>query len=160
MPCTCQYKNRSMWGSLLWKLLHGIPRKIVKIENVDKSVNLIKNFFIMLPCDECYMHAKSYLTTNPVVLSDPDNLQKIRDDFDKYIFNFHDTVNKRLKKIIPPEYTTHVKYKQLPTDTKFVNIPETKKIYKNKINIAFFDKHHTSDEKKFLKQFFVIYASL
>ena len=158
MTCTCKYNDKLIWGQHLWRLLHSIPYKLTNSNNKDKAIKIIQKFYSLLPCNECYDHAKLYLSKNNINI-ETNNLEEIKQILDKYIFDFHNTVNVRLKKDIKKEYKSYDLYKQTKA-LHTIDMSEIRKIYRNKHNNEFFVTHHTEHERRFIKDFFIVYGKL
>lgn len=78
------------WGPGLWKYLHALPKYS---ESVDSLRGTLRN--LDLPCPECRSHYKEYITERPV------NTIQTREAGQRWIFDLHNTVNRRLGK---PQY--------------------------------------------------------
>lgn len=86
----------SIWGPHYWATLHFMASTYDNHPN--KSIqSTMKNFIyslpVFLPCKECQDHAFDFIKTS--------NLNKViesRKDLFTFFFNFHNTVNQRLKK--------------------------------------------------------------
>ena len=79
---------------LTWKLLHTLAAKI-KSENYDimklKFQMFIFNVFRSLQCPICKSHSLGYLMENP-------NIGDNKDEFIKYLFDFHTKINIKVQK--------------------------------------------------------------
>lgn len=96
-----------IWGSSVWYLFHSLAEKISEegYNNLKNELcNLIQTICFNLPCIECAKHATEYTkkTLNAKLLPTKDHL-KI------YLFNFHNSVNERLKK---QSFNNYDMYKQ------------------------------------------------
>ena len=87
--------SQQMWGNTIWFLFHSILYKInqddflkVKKDIIFVIINVCNN----LPCPECREDASNVLKKI--------NLDNINDknELEKFIFNFHNHVNKKLNK--------------------------------------------------------------
>jgi len=83
------------WGNTIWYLFHGL------IHNLDDNkFNDYKNDFIYifksisynLPCPDCSKDAKD------IILKTNFDIINTKIEMEKYIFNFHNHVNKKLNK--------------------------------------------------------------
>lgn len=155
MVCSCVYKNSQYWGPVLWSLLHHIPRKIQYVSNIARAIEFIQNFFIALPCAECHQHAKAYIMSHPIVLSNPLNLIISKYELSLYLFHFHNTVNLRLNK---PILHNHDIYYLQPIAP--VNIMALTSIFNNEDNKKFFESHLTFHQKIWLKNIISFYSFL
>ena len=84
-----------LWGNNIWYLFHTIAHKIKESEFINEKNNLIvliKTICHNLPCPECSSDATQILNNT--------NFRTIntKDDFKMFLFNFHNHVNKKLKK--------------------------------------------------------------
>ncbi len=115
--------SKETWGNNIWYLFHTIAHKIKEIEfsNVKNDlVYLINIISSNLPCPECSADAAAIL--NKVNY----NTINSKEDFKKFLFNFHNHVNKKLNKPI-------FEYENL--DKKYENA-NIKALYNN-FNIIF-----------------------
>lgn len=97
------------WGPSCWFLFHSLATKVKDEEfaNLKTDIwNMITSICMNLPCPECRMHATRIINSanKSVVLASRVNLEK-------YLFDFHNSVNqrKRYKIFTWEEYTE--KYK-------------------------------------------------
>mgnify|MGYP001182879084 FL=1 len=85
------------WAPITWILLHTIAEKC-NTHNYSNNrtilLKIIKEICSKLPCPECRFHAVQYMKKINV------GHIPTKNDFIKLIFNFHNNVNKRLKKPI------------------------------------------------------------
>lgn len=85
-----------IWGNNIWFLFHGLLHKL-KDEHFsiwkDDYIFIFKSICSNLPCPECSLDA-----TNIIKKTNFKNINS-KEDLIKYIFNFHNHVNKKLKKI-------------------------------------------------------------
>jgi len=89
--------NIKLWGPSVWNLFHVLAEQI----KPDKFIELSKQLFPIiirichnLPCPDCSMHAKMYLSK--IIFS---NI-KTKDHFRHFVWKFHNTVNHRKKKAL------------------------------------------------------------
>ena len=85
------------WAYITWIFLHTYANKIKEEFLINNRVNclgLIKYICWHLPCPICEKHARLYLKENPIEAC------QNKEDLIKYIWIFHNSVNKRLKKPI------------------------------------------------------------
>ena len=118
MPCTSCNKtidyNRadiSVWGPLLWKLLHSlsIKRTVIADEN---QLQLLKNkwkfifdtLWQVVPCEECRNHVIEYMreTRQPDWKTIVTEAQ-LSDILIDWFYTFHSAVNTRLGKPVFPK---------------------------------------------------------
>ena len=83
------------WGNITWLFLHTFAEKIKETEflNIKNDIiNIIKNLCNNLPCPDCSEHATNLLKKV--------NFNKINNKYDFIIFlvEFHNIVNKKIKK--------------------------------------------------------------
>jgi hypothetical protein len=100
----------SLWGPKYWEFFHTVsamyPEKPTKL---DKKMALLflKSIGDIIPCPKCANHYKQNLKKFPI----KNNLDS-RDKFIKWFVNFHNKVNKMLKKKIIPLEIALKKIKQ------------------------------------------------
>lgn len=117
------------WGQITWFLFHGMLEKISD-DNFEQHKNTIKDFIvrtcILLPCPECQKHAIVYTK----------HLHKLnsRIEVRKFIFNFHNAVNERLKNPIFKEDELE----------KYKKINMAKVVHRFYVMYAY-NKYHTRD---------------
>lgn len=84
-----------VWGPPIWTLFHVLAEKI-KEEEYTKVIqplfHHIKKICIYLPCPECSKHATAYLSRVQI------QNYKTKEDFKKFVFDFHNKVNMKKKK--------------------------------------------------------------
>ncbi len=87
----------TIWGPSMWHFLHTMsfnypvnPTKADKIHYRDFILNLQN----VLPCKYCRQNLTTNLKLHPLTLSHMKN----RDEFSRYIYKLHETVNKLLGK--------------------------------------------------------------
>lgn len=87
----------SEWGPIFWKFFHTIVESIIeeKYNKVYKELfQYLKSICNFLPCPQCSNHAKEYLKrVNEIHINTKEGLRNM-------LFNFHNDVNKRNKKIL------------------------------------------------------------
>ena len=89
--------SKEVWGNNIWYLFHSIAHKIKESEfsNVKNDLSYLLNTISSnLPCPECSADAVSVL--NKVNFN---NISS-KEEFKKFVFNFHNHVNKKLNKPI------------------------------------------------------------
>jgi len=96
-----------VWGPILWKMLHGIGRKvqlaprintILTQDQMRETTWLFTHLVTIIPCAECRRHLLSYIRSTPL----PTSLE----DFGLWVWNLHEAVNVRLGKLPGPPFTT------------------------------------------------------
>lgn len=91
--------NPKLWGPYFWKVLHvtsyGYPNN-PSASDKETYKQFIINFMRILPCDKCSHDAKNkvYMYTD----SEWETLLSNRDNIMRWTYDFHDEVNKKLKK--------------------------------------------------------------
>ena len=108
------------WAPITWILFHTIAEKCNQhnySNNKGILLQIIKEICFKLPCPECRFHAVQYMKKINV------GHIPTKNDFIKLLFNFHNNVNKQLKKPIY-NFTDLDKYKR----ANYINIL-TKFIY-------------------------------
>lgn len=102
------------WAPVTWILFHTIAEKCNAVnyqKNKGILLEIIKNLCAKLPCPECRYHATRYMSRKTIAHIPTKN------DFIKLLFNFHNEVNRNLKKPIY-EFKDLVKYKR----ANYINI--------------------------------------
>ena len=87
-----------LWGPIVWNLFHTIAEQIKEnkfVELRNQIFQLITRISYNLPCPDCSMHAKNYLSKINF------SIIKTKDQFRNFIWKFHNVVNMRKKK---PEF--------------------------------------------------------
>ena len=83
-----------LWGNHQWTTLHIMaavyPTQPSK-ERQEAMLQYLNGMSYNLPCPQCSYHCTDYFHNNPPMLDSRDNLKK-------YIYDFHNSVNKRLGK--------------------------------------------------------------
>ena len=85
-------KNNMIWGKYTWILFHTLAEKIKdeEFENEkDNLISYIRRLCGVLPCSDCTMHATHMLNHYKY------NHIKTKNDFKKFLFEFHNLVNNR-----------------------------------------------------------------
>lgn len=90
--------NPTTFGPGIWYTIHINARNAITDDSKNKFKDFIENTISNLPCHTCKQHAISYYQSNP--LSDFWNVKENGKDIGlfKWAWNFHNTVNNRLKK--------------------------------------------------------------
>ena len=148
------YNNN--WGPLTWILFHTLTIKL-KPEYYDSEktelFGIIKSICNNLPCPYCREHAKIVLTRVNI------NNFKTQNDLIKFIFNFHNEVNSRLKKKSYNYEELEKKYKTANTNkvcAAFVKIFElnsnnqrllTDNFHRRKLITKFIDYYNKNKDK-------------
>jgi hypothetical protein len=107
-----------VWGSNIWSLFHGLSYKIREdrfLYHRERLIYIVKSICSTLPCPDCSKDATNLLNNT--------NFNNIRtkEDFKQFIFNFHNSVNKKLNK---PNYdfSQLEKYNQLNMNALYNNL--------------------------------------
>lgn len=92
--------NPASFGPGIWYCIHRMARDANTEEKKQKFKEFIENIIINLPCQTCMDHATEYYKNNS--LKDYWHLKENGKDVGlfRWAFNFHNTVNSRLKKPI------------------------------------------------------------
>lgn len=98
------------WGKPTWIFFHTMCEKIKEDNNsiFEELISYIVTICNSLPCPLCTKHAIDYMKKNKT------NKIKTKEELRKYLFNFHNEVNKMKNKPIF-EYSTLEKYKSEST---------------------------------------------
>lgn len=86
----------SIWGPAYWSMFHFVPYAYEDMPNrsvKEAMKNFIRSIPVLLPCQSCRDHAFEYLTK-----SDLDVAVSNRETLETFFIDFHNSVNKRLKK--------------------------------------------------------------
>ena len=87
----------SVWGPSLWHVLHTMSFNYPVEPSKDQKKHY-KEFILslkhVLPCKYCRMNIKNNLKSVPL----NDNALKNRENFSKWMYNFHEHINKMLNK--------------------------------------------------------------
>lgn len=89
----------SIWGPSAWTFLHAVSFSYPEDpspEHKEAALNLFSSLQLLLPCGDCCSHYCSTFQRKELL----DHLDS-RDSFSRWLVNFHNIVNRRLKK---PEY--------------------------------------------------------
>jgi len=84
-----------IWGPFLWKVLHSIGPRVggsplpIRADEERQLQWLITNLESIIPCQECRFHIHEFKKEHPI----PSLTQ-----FSKWIWDLHESVNKRLGK--------------------------------------------------------------
>ena len=87
----------SVWGPSMWHFLHIMSFNYPNNpSNQDKKhyKDFILSLRDILPCKYCRINLKNNLMKHPITMED----MKCRENFSKYIYQLHETVNKMLNK--------------------------------------------------------------
>ena len=85
--------NIEIWGPNIWFFFHALAEKINENKFINNKSTLIELITIVssnLPCPECSNDAKEIINKTNF------NVINTKEDFKKYIFNFHNHVNKKI----------------------------------------------------------------
>lgn len=90
--------NPTTFGPGIWYTIHINARNAITDDSKNRFKDFIENTISNLPCHTCKEHATTYYQTNP--LSDFWNVKENGKEIGlfKWAWNFHNTVNNRLKK--------------------------------------------------------------
>lgn len=87
----------SVWGPPMWHFLHTMSFNY-PIEPTEKDKKHYKEFILslrnILPCKYCRINLKNNLKAQPITAEDMKN----RENFSRYVYELHETVNKFLGK--------------------------------------------------------------
>ena len=87
----------SVWGPSMWHFLHTMSFNYPVNPTTEDKINyrdFIYSLRNVLPCKYCRMNLKNNLDKVPITAENMKN----RDNFSKYIYHLHETVNKMLNK--------------------------------------------------------------
>jgi hypothetical protein len=110
-PTNCE------WGPILWRILHGLAAKygrlmyvsFIKEENLTWQ-KLIEQTQYILPCKDCRLHYKNYLTkNNPSILKTLTHEQQAL-WVQHFFFNLHNEINIKNNKPLFDFSSLHTTY--------------------------------------------------
>jgi hypothetical protein len=92
-----------VWGPSLWTLLHSIVEQITSINNTtqvsEKLYNLFEfHFEKIIPCSDCKAGYLKFKTANPIHNWRYMNVIDAKNNAKTWLWNLHETVNRRLNK--------------------------------------------------------------
>lgn len=134
MTCTCIFNNKNNWGPVLWNILHNIPVLLKSINDIDRVVEFVQNFYHILPCSVCQDHCREYLTLNAIILRVRNDLLSIKKDLMLYMYNFHNYVNNKNGKQTYPGFDIF-----LSTPLPLIDYNIINKVFNNSQNKLFYD---------------------
>lgn len=124
-----------IWGPSFWTTLHYISSSYDTNPNLSIRSTMkkfIQSLPVFLPCKECQDHAFEFINS-----SNLDKVVENRKELFTYFFNFHNTVNKRLKKPLMKISDALAKY-QIPSNEYYLyGVVETKRERHIMWNIVF-----------------------
>jgi len=85
-----------VWGPIYWMYLHMITKQYPDkpaLKDKTNYFNLVKSFISTIPCSSCNEHTQKIVNDEDLKTS----LDK-KEDFEKYIWNLHNQVNRKLNK--------------------------------------------------------------
>ena len=154
MPCACVYDDKKIWGKQLWSILHYLPVRLNCLHKVPRVIDFIKNFYLALPCEECHRHCKDYMLNNPIVLTNPNNINACKRDIAKFLYDFHNHVNFFTHK---NAFMNFDDYQQIQLSQPDLN--EVRKVFENATNKTFFNRFLSPTQKQFGNSFISTYIS-
>jgi hypothetical protein len=136
--------NNQLWGPITWTFFHVLIEK-----TQEDSIPYIKHILIhiitiickSLPCPTCREHASNLLATYKHY-----GLLTTKDKLKRWLWEFHNVVNKKLKKTAVP-YTELEKYKNYPLNEVFRLWSKHFVIMNNDLQV-FIDKQNIATTKK------------
>ena len=108
MGCKCRNQPVNVppnveWGPIFWTLLHGMAEKAGSAPLPGLQGDEVRAWKIILTtlpkalaCEECRTHLNAHILNNPINI--PDKYSDLRNYIRMYLYNLHETVNRRLKK--------------------------------------------------------------
>lgn len=109
MGCKCRNKpvhapENIEWGPLFWTLLHGLAEKAGSAPMAGLQADEMRAWKIILTtlpkalaCEDCRTHLNAYVLKYPINI--PDKHSDLRKYVRSYLYNLHESVNRRLKKV-------------------------------------------------------------
>ncbi len=101
------FSDPTIWGGKAWKFIHSIADGFPEnptTEQLNSAHQFFSNLHFMLPCQKCCVHCKENLKKNPPNFKNKEELKK-------WLIDFHNDVNKMLKKPIYTPQTTNISKK-------------------------------------------------
>ena len=102
--------SREEWGNITWNLFHGIVEKIKEdkfSQSKELIIKIIKLVCGYLPCPECSQDATKSLNAFNF------NLIRSKTDLKNFLYNFHNSINKKTKKQEFKREELDIKYKNI-----------------------------------------------
>lgn len=123
--------SKKVWGNATWYLFHTLAEKLrpEHSREAPRLLSLMINLCSYLPCDDCSTHARNNLKRA--------NTRKVRDkeSLKKFLWEFHNVVNRQLRKREFSYAECTNKYKQARTNNiivyfnrSFINATRTNKL--------------------------------
>lgn len=105
-PAELADRPPSAWGPGGWEWLHDLAVSYPhnpSIRDVKRAGELLTEFFMTVPCLECYAHIIQYVTKHP-----PNFMNS--ESFQHWVWLFHNNVNMRLGKKVVSLDEYRIKY--------------------------------------------------
>lgn len=118
VPVSAPVVNKVKWGEPTWYLFHTLSVKIKDAEFLRVRQDLLNNIYsicVNLPCPICADHAKEYL--NAINF----NTIQTKEDFQRLLYHFHNSVNERKGYPMFPWEEVHSKYSLAITNNIIIN---------------------------------------
>jgi hypothetical protein len=140
------------WGEPTWYFFHIFIEKISPAyynNNSQKCIKMYKDICNHLPCPYCRDDATQYIKNNPI------EKMITRDLMKTYLFNFHNFVNKKLKKSIQmPEILDKYKKPHIAKAYRFFCQEFFKPDYVSR-HFSHWRRNHLKEEvDKFMKEIY------
>ena len=121
MPCACQkqqpnYPVVENWGPVIWTILHGLAEKSGKTiprfrdDEIRQWINMIQIMPKMIPCEDCRIHAESWILINPITAIKTLPHNDLNTWLVNWVYTFHEDVNRRTGKPSFDRALLHQKY--------------------------------------------------
>ena len=132
-----------IWGPSTWTFLHAVsfayPDEPTE-DHKNAAVSLFESLKFLLPCGDCCMHYCTVLNIKELTQA-----VESKDKFSRWVVDFHNTVNARLKKPIFPYHQAEKKYLtedaqcevQAPCSTHLESLAPEAKPFQDKKNYFF-----------------------
>jgi len=114
-----------VWGPHYWNTLHFIAATYDNSPNQSVKSSMktfIQSFPVLLPCKECQDNAFNFLKSVNI-----DKVVESRQELFTFFFNFHNMVNKRLKKPLMKMEEALIRYHVPKEDPLYVRSPSDTK---------------------------------
>ena len=88
----------AVWGPKVWGLLHRLSFYSNRRDITAAWKSVLRLFSDTIPCALCRKHMKEYLLSNPLIFTNTQEGNKIRETIIVWLHTFHNNVNLRLGK--------------------------------------------------------------
>lgn len=139
----------STWGPHVWTFIHTFAYHIDEsffTNNKKDVIHLLFNICFNLPCMECTMHAKAYL-----VRANKSKIQT-KEDLKRFFYDFHNIVNKRLKRQVFTDYDIYKSYSLQKSFINFKLAYTNNTFLRNQLHVTFARRRVCNNIETFIKR--------